>query len=151
MTWEHGLTADNLSTRLTLQLDPGVYRVVSNRGRVSSPEESYFIPDVYVVPREFQRRLFRSGRMEAYPEPLPLVVDVWSPSTGGYDSTDKLPEYRRRGDTEIWFIHPYERTLRAWRRQPDGSYVESLHREGVIQPLALPGVTIDVTALFEWE
>ncbi len=38
----------------------------------------------------------------------------------------KLPIYRERDDLEIWFFHPYERTLAAWRKQPDGSYSEAL-------------------------
>jgi len=81
-------------------------------------------------------------------EPLPLVVEVWSPSTGGYDARTKLPEYQRRGNAEIWFIHPYDRTLTAWQRQPDGSYRESLRRGGIVEPIALPGVRIDLDALF---
>ena len=60
----------------------------------------------------------------------------------------KLREYQRRGDLEIWRIHPYEHTLTAWRRQPDGSYAESLHTSGTVSPNALPGVTIDLDALF---
>ncbi|MGH2588513.1 MAG: Uma2 family endonuclease [Dehalococcoidia bacterium] len=151
MTWEHNFTARRLADDLGAQLDRGVYEAVYNIGRVSRARESYFIPDVYVIPRETQRRLFRRGRMESYPTPLPLVVEVWSRSTGGYDNSTKLPEYRRRGDLEIWFIHPYERTLRAWQRQPDGTYTETLYTEGSIQPVALPGVTIEIATLFEWE
>jgi hypothetical protein len=60
----------------------------------------------------------------------------------------KLPEYQARGDDEIWRIHPVERTLIAWRKQADGSYVESVHREGVVEPVALPGVRIPLDALF---
>lgn len=61
---------------------------------------------------------------------------------------EKLPEYQRRGDLEIWRIHPSERTLTAWRREPDGSYAESLYRGGTVHPVALPGVSIDLEALF---
>ncbi len=35
---------------------------------------------------------------------------------GRVDVESKLPDYRRRGDLEVWRIHPYERTLTAWRR-----------------------------------
>lgn len=91
----------------------------------------------------------RTNALETSGEPMPLVVEVWSPSTGGYDVDGKLPEYRRRGDLEIWRIHPYERTLTAWRRQPDRTYAETDHREGSIRPIAVPGVTIDREALFE--
>ena len=75
--------------------------------------------------------------------------EIWSPSTGRYDIQTKLAEYQRRGDIEIWRIHPYERTLTAWRLQPDGSYSETVYRGGVIQPVALPGVTIDIDRLFD--
>jgi Uma2 family endonuclease len=83
-----------------------------------------------------------------YDQPLPLVVEIWSRSTGEYDITEKLRVYQTRADLEIWLVHPYERTLTAWRRQPDGSYEESLVRDGMIEPQALPGVTIDLAALF---
>jgi hypothetical protein len=43
----------------------------------------------------------------------------------------------------------YDHPLTAWRRQPDGSYAE-LHFDegGTVQPVALPGVTINLDALF---
>jgi Uma2 family endonuclease len=79
---------------------------------------------------------------------LPLVVEVWSPSTGGYDIDAKIPEYRRRGDLEIWRLHPFEKTLTAWGRQPDGSYTKRVFQGGTVQPVGLPNVTIDLDALF---
>ena len=66
-----------------------------------------------------------------------------------YDVERKLPEYRARGDLEIWRIHPYDRTLTAWRRQPDGSYLESVYRGGIVPVGSVPGVTIDLDALFD--
>ena len=80
---------------------------------------------------------------------MPLVVEVWSPSTGQSDIEEKLREYQQRGDLEIWRIHPYERTLTAWRRQPDGSYTETLYRGGIIEPAAIPNVRIDIDRLFD--
>ena len=68
--------------------------------------------------------------LEVYDQPLPLVVEVWSRSTGDYDVEEKLAVYQQRGDLEIWRIHPYERTLTAWRRLPDGSYEETIHQRG---------------------
>jgi Uma2 family endonuclease len=91
----------------------------------------------------------RPDRLEMYREPLPLVVEIWSPSTGDYDVDKKFPEYRRRGDLEIWRIHPYERTLTTWVRRVDGGYAESVFRGGDVSPMALPGVVIDVGSLFE--
>jgi Uma2 family endonuclease len=86
--------------------------------------------------------------LEIYDQPLPLVVEVWSRSTGEYDVEEKLAVYQQRGDLEIWRIHPYERTLTAWRRLPDGSYEEVIFSEGIVHPVALPGVEIDLAVLF---
>ena len=76
-----------------------------------------------------------------------MVVEVWSRTTGHYDFATKLRAYRERGDREIWFIHPYDRTLTAWRRLPDGGYAEEIHRSGIVPVASLPGVTIDFDAL----
>jgi Uma2 family endonuclease len=151
MTWEHNRTARTLGRLLAQQLNWEEFEVVVDMGRLRRSAEGYYIPDVYVVPREMYRRLFSQGKLEAYPEPLPLVVEVWSPSTGRYDVRVKLREYQRRGDLEIWLIHPSERTLTAWRRRPDGSYIETSVAEGAIQPAVLPGVTIAIASLFDWQ
>jgi len=148
MTFEHNDVAWQLLRQLALQLDPMAYTVRSNASHLRRSSESYYIPDVSVIPIEQTRDQRGTRRLEVYRDPLPLVVEVWSPSTGDYDVEVKLGEYRRRGDLEIWRIHPYERTLTAWRRQPDGSYAETLHTGGVVHPVALPGVAIDLAALF---
>ena len=150
MTFKHGDIASYLCVLLQTQLDRRHFRVHVNHARLRWSETQYFVPDVAVIPMRLAEPLLaRSDVLESYDEPLPLIVEVWSPSTGDYDVTDKLPEYRRRADLEIWFIHPYERTLRAWRRQPDGSYRDTLYTSGSVQPAALPGVSIELTALFE--
>jgi len=148
MTMEHNHLQSLVAALLSRQLDLTTYEVrQAGHARVAS--DSYYIPDVFVLPVELLHRgRHRPDVVDAHDEPFPLVVEIWSPSTGGYDVNAKLPEYQRRGDQEIWYIHPYERTLRAWRRQPDGSYVESPHTNGQIQPVALPGVTIDLDILF---
>ena len=149
MTWGHMRTAALLGHELQRQLPQGQYVVISEAGRLRRSATQYYVPDVMVVPLTMARRLFpEPGMVGAFPEALPFVAEVWSPSTGGYDVSDKLPEYRRRGDREIWFLHPYERTVRAWVRQPDGEYTEAIHRGGVVHLSALPGVAIDLDALF---
>ena len=67
--------------------------------------------------------------------------------TGHYDVATKLQGYRERGDAEIWFIHPYERILTAWRRQPNVSYAEETYRGGLVPVASLPNVIIDFDAL----
>lgn len=149
MTWEHNETTRLLRHELELQLPWSTYRVIQDHGRVRRSSRSYYIPDLYVVPVAMARRLFHTpGMLEAYPEPLPLVVEVWSPSTGAYDVEQKLQEYQARGDAEIWLVHPYEHTLTTWRRQADGSYTRSFLTGGTIAPAALPGVTVNLARIF---
>jgi Uma2 family endonuclease len=149
MTFAHNDLMTELGFILRSQLDPSRYRVRINAGRVRHGETHYYIPDVVVIPVELTAS-FRNERfaLEAYSAPLPLVVEVWSPSTGAYDVDTKLPEYQRRGDQEIWRIHPYEHTLTTWRRREDGSYEQLLHEHGPVRPIALAGVSVDLDMLF---
>jgi Uma2 family endonuclease len=194
MTIEHNDIMATLAEELILQLDRREYRVRTDGPRLRVSGGSYYLPDVCVIPHALVERKRREAprELEVYEQPMPLVVEVWSPSPGpaapggrtrsadragvgargfggvpqisssrggagnrrpeqgalAYDVEEKLREYQRRGDLEIWRLHPYERTLTTWRRQPDGGYQESTIRGGAVQPVALPGVTIELGALF---
>ena len=150
MTTAHNYAMRALHEQLFLQLSRGEYTISANASRLRISTGTYYIPDLCVLPREFERRklLEMPGRLEVYEEPLPLVVEVWSPSAGDYDVEEKLREYQRRGDVEIWRIHPYEHTLTVWRLQTDGNYSETLSRAGQVQLAALPNASIDLDALF---
>lgn len=149
MTTEHEEVAASLARRLILQVDDCEYSVRFNSGRLRVPSGNFRVPDVVVIPRDYVRRLQQTpGTFEMHTDPMPLVVEVWSRSTGRYDIEQKLQEYRERGDLEVWRIHPYERTITAWRRQPDGSYDETLYARGVIEPAFLPNVRIEIETLF---
>ena len=149
MTWEHLDIVALLGHLLQGQLDRRTYRVFAE-SRVRRPEATIFLPDVMVVPTAYGEP-FRGqpGKLAIFSDPLPLIVEVWSVSTGDYDVDARLPVYQQRGDLEIWRIHPYERTITIWQRQPDGSYIETFHREGIVRPMALPDVEIDIAALFD--
>ncbi len=150
MTTEHNGVQRRLDRRLNAQLDEDHYTVSAGSARLRIRNGDYYVPDVCVIPRELERRLRTvPGTFEVYDDPVPLVVEVWSTSTGRIDIDTKLPQYQARGDLEIWRIHPYERTLTAWRRQPDGSYTETLYTGGTIQPVALSSVTIEIERLFD--
>ena len=149
MSWEHLDVAGELAYLLRRQLDRGEHRVFSE-GRVRRPEATIFIPDILVVPTALGgtwRR--RPGTPAIFPEPLPLVVEVWSRSTGDYDVMAKLPIYQQRGDREIWLVHPYEQTLTSWRRQDDGSYTQEIFRSGQVEAIGLPGVSIQLDEVFD--
>ena len=150
MSMKHDDVASYLGAALIVQLDRRLYRVNVNGGRARLSARSYYIPDVVVIPAAYKTPFEDDPQaFNAFAEPLPLVVEVWSPSTGAYDFETKLQGYRERGDAEIWFIHPYERTLTAWRRQPDGSYAEETYRGGIVPIASLPGAVIDFDALLD--
>jgi Uma2 family endonuclease len=149
MGWEHGGFATFLAHLLILQLDRQQFWVAVNDWRTRHAPGTIFVPDVVVAPVAYGREFRgRPGTLAIFNDPLPLVVEVWSRSTGNYDVAAKIPAYMQRGDLEIWRVHPYERTLTRWVRQPDGSYKESIHRGGIVPLVALPGVVIDLDELF---
>ena len=151
MTTEHEDVSRSLAWELSTKISRREFLVGQGSPKLQIPGGNYRIPDVCVVPQELVRRRRREqpATFEVYPDPMPLVVEVWSPSTGIQDIGAKLKEYQRRGDREIWLLHPYERTLTASRRQPDGRYSEDVLRGGTVHPVALPSVAIDLDALFE--
>ncbi len=149
VNWEHGEIEILLGHLLLQQIDRRQFSVLGE-SRVRREPASVFIPDLMVVPSGFAQE-FRGqpGNLAILRDPLPLVIEIWSRSTGDYDVNAKIPEYQRRGDLEVWRVHPYERTITAWRRQPDGSYDEIVYREGVVEPVALPNVAIALADLFD--
>jgi Uma2 family endonuclease len=148
MTFRHGQISMLLGHFLLSQIDRDAYAVVSEL-RVRGSSATVFMPDLMVVPTAYSEEIRDRPVLAIFSDPLPLVVEIWSPSTGDYDVDAKVPVYQQRGDQEIWRIHPYERTLTSWQRQPDGSYQETIHRGGIVTPVALPGVAIDLETLFQ--
>lgn len=78
----------------------------------------YVIPDVSVLRHAQVGAMIarQTPELEICAEPVPFVAEVWSPSTGGYDVDEKFPEYRWRGDAEVWRVHPYDLTITIWLR-----------------------------------
>lgn len=112
MTAEHYYPVRRLAWSLSRQLDIDQFAVATDNTRLRVSSGRYYVPDLCVIPVPLVRaKLIGSGRLEVFDEPMPLVVEVWSPSTGDYDVDTKFPEYRRHGDREIWRLHPSERTL----------------------------------------
>jgi Uma2 family endonuclease len=148
MSSRHNAVAFLLGHFLQSQLDWNDYRITVNGDRTRISSRSYFIPDLLVIPEAYHAVFEPEGEsLGVYREPLPLVVEVWSRTTGHYDVAVKLQSYQERGDMEIWYIHPHNRTLTVWRKQPDGSYAETLLSGGIVPVASLPGVTIDLDRL----
>jgi Uma2 family endonuclease len=150
MTTRHNQIGVVLAFRLQQQLSLDEYLVSGDRAYVRMSETRSYIPDVAVIPIALVDRMKHEQptRLEVHQEPLPLVVEVWSPSTGEEDRTEKVPGYQRRGDAEIWLLRTQERTLLAYVREPDSSYSQHVYHGGIIRPRALPDVAIDLDELF---
>ncbi|HZQ38269.1 MAG TPA: Uma2 family endonuclease [Dehalococcoidia bacterium] len=148
MIAEHGDLMFELAVMLRNQLAPPRSAFASIMGLCVARLESSTSRMCWSFPSGSSAQRVRPPRAEAYSGPLPLVVEVWSRSTGGVDVSDRLPEYRRRGDLEIWLLHPCERRLTTWVRQIDGTYAETVHTGGIVWPAHLPDIAIDLAASF---
>lgn len=149
MSFGHNLTMRRLVWQLITQLAFESFEVLQNAGHTAIPGGNSYIPDVAIVPANLTEAFHAAPRtFESYAAPLPFVVEIWSPSTGRYDIDRKLPGYQARGDLEIWRIHPFDQIVRIWRRNDDGSYVESETRGGTVTLHALQHVTVDLDALW---
>jgi Uma2 family endonuclease len=151
MTARHGGAIDHLLAFHYAQLGRNEFRIRTTHARLRRSADTYYIPAITVIPTALVQMLLDhpDTTLDAYPESLPLVIEIWSPSTGRYDIREKLPDYQARGDREIWYVHPYERTLIAWRRQLNGTYTETIYRNGVVRLESLPSVAFDLEAHFE--
>jgi Uma2 family endonuclease len=147
MSWRHLDVIAELVHLLRGQLDRTQYAVFAE-GRARRLTDTIFLPDVMVLPAAYGRDIADNPGLAIVSEPLLLVVEVWSQSTGDYDLDAKIPVYQQRGDRDIWRFHPFERTLLRRVRQPDGSYIESIHRGGIVTLAALPNAEIDLDWLF---
>ena len=150
MTTQHNRVGRVLGYQLQRRLPLDAFEVSVDHARVHVSPSRDYIPDVAVIPTSVVERMEREQPtgLESYADQLPLIVEVWSPSNGENDRTEKLAGYRKRGDTEIWLLHRPDRTLRSWIRRPDGGYAEQIHHGGNVEPVALPGVHIDLDELF---
>lgn len=81
MTLEHNEASRWLGRRLISQLDERDFAIDMNGTRLRISIGTFYIPDVTVIPHALIRRGLaeRGRRLEVFPEPMPLVVEVWSP------------------------------------------------------------------------
>jgi hypothetical protein len=118
---DHHDLACELAFRRRLALDPARDELRVNASRVRWSERNAFIPDGAVLPREQVVPQKGAGKRERSSASLPLVVEIWSPSTVGDDLDVKATTSTARGDAEIWRPHPDDRTLTRGIRQDDGT------------------------------
>jgi Uma2 family endonuclease len=119
--------------------------IVRVQGSVRLSEWSEPEPDIALLaPRpDFYRNKLASGADTL------LVIEV-SDSTLRYDRDDKVPLYARHGVPEVWIVDVQGERLLVYgelRRQKYERHV-ALERPVSAPVTALPGVTLDLAALF---
>lgn len=144
MSPRHGDVVVELAFALQSQIERARARVRIDHAKLAILGGNYVIPDLALIPTS---ALTNPDDADLYHGPVLFVAEVWSPTTGGYDSADNVPGYMARGDAEIWRIHPVERTVTRWVREPDGEYAESVVTGGRIVLAALPEVEIDTAQI----
>lgn len=88
----HSLIVTNISGELYIQLKGGTCEVHTNDIRVrTSPEISYFYPDILVVCGEPR---FKDNTFDTLLNPI-VLVEVLSPSTEAYDRGRKFKHYQQ--------------------------------------------------------
>lgn len=111
----HSLIVTNISGELYIQLKGGTCEVYTNDMRVrTSPEASYFYPDVVVVcdtPR------FEDNTFDTLLNPI-VLVEVLSPSTQVYDRGEKFKHYQQLTSLrEYILVSQDEVGVERYRRQ----------------------------------
>lgn len=111
----HSLIVTNISGELYIQLKGGTCEVHTNDMRVrTSPEASYFYPDVAVVcdtPR------FEDNTFDTLLNPI-VLVEVLSPSTQVYDRGEKFKHYQQLTSLrEYILVSQDEVGVERYRRQ----------------------------------
>ena len=145
----HNDIVSEVAFALGRQLSREDYVIRGNSGRLRIADHTFLVPDTFVIERPRVRPV-DPYELESYAAPAALVVEVWSPPTDSYDDERKVAIYEARQDREIWLVYPDERSIVVRAPHADGVYHQSRVSSGVLLPGALPGVRVDVEALFNW-
>jgi Uma2 family endonuclease len=76
-----------------------------------------------------------------------LLIEV-SDSSLSFDQSVKLPLYAKHGIPEVWILNVPQRQLEVYRLPQSGAYQEkSVHKAGMVAPVAFPDAGIEVGEL----
>ena len=144
-------------TRRHMELARRLFRVLDGFADAGDLGRAYFAPiDVYITPTRVVQPdllfiakdrfgIYGPDKIEGAPD---LVVEIHSPSTGERDRTEKAALYAAAGVREHWRCDPDARTF-AIDALGAGGY-ETVAAAGHLVPsVVLPGLVVDVQALFE--
>jgi Uma2 family endonuclease len=146
----HGALIDALTEQIVPQLSGTAFRLSVNHARIMIDPHHVCTPDLAVVPRALSTRALRErpNALETYHTSLPLIIDVWTPPTAGFDVDARIPEYRRANTEEIWIVHPAARAITTWVRRTNGVYEEVIRAGGVLNAARIPDLALNIEMLF---
>ncbi len=83
------------------------------------------------------------------PKDVLLVIEV-ADSSLRYDREIKIPLYARHGVPEAWLVDVENERLTLFREPSESGYRQEIRSESLaaINPVTLPGLTLDLTGLF---
>lgn len=146
----HGALVDALVEQLVPQVRGSLFRLSVNHARVMIDAQHVYLPDLVIVPRALTARAVRERphALETYHTSLPLIIDVWTPPTAGFEIDTRFAEYQRAGTEEIWLVHPVARAITTWVRRTNDTYDEVIRAGGILRAARIPDLVLDIDALF---
>jgi len=141
---DHQSIVDQLNRTLVLAV--GRNAIVRTQGSIRLSQWSEPEPDVVLLK---PRPDFYRGAEFAFGTDSLLVIEV-SDTTLKYDRDIKVPLYARHGVPEVWIVDVNGNVLLVYGDLRDGKYERHvvLERPATVPLTHLPGVTLDVGALF---
>lgn len=138
----HGRVVSNLEFEIRLALSGSPCQVFHEGMKLQIADDTVLYPDLFVTCDKGDlatEHLFRAPT---------LVIEVLSPSTQGYDRSQKFAMYRRLESLqEYLLVDPDTRRVEAFRRSPDGTWVlndmsdgDTLHAHSLGVSVAMGGV-----------
>jgi len=141
---DHQSIVDQLNRTLVLAV--GRNAIVRTQGSIRLSQWSEPEPDLVLLK---PRPDFYRGAEFAFGTDSLLVIEV-SDTTLKYDRDIKVPLYARHGVPEVWVVDVNGNALLVYGDLRDGQYERHvvLERPATVLVTHLPGVTLDVGALF---
>ena len=141
---DHQSIVDQLTRALVLVV--GDRAIVRVQGSIRLSQWSEPEPDVVLLK---PRPDFYRGAEFAFGTDSLLVIEV-SDTTLKYDRDIKVPLYARHGVPEVWVVDVNANALLVYGDLRDGQYERHvvLERPATVPVTRLPGITLDVGALF---
>jgi Uma2 family endonuclease len=143
--WNHARTVEQLAQLLRAQLDPEKTDVVTTVFGLVIRQQPLTtrVPDLAVFQKS--RIVELDGYIHSAPE---LIVEVLSPANTRPERESKLKDYESLGVPEVWVVSPEARTCEVLLLKDGRLQTTAVSREGQLRPSHLPGVAIDITAIW---